>query len=757
MPRPIRGYWVERRDKKFADVIYKCSRPTCSPRDGSTSAVSGGRRVLDDSLSCWDITMYSDENNVEACNSDTLLCTKGSRGALCGSCETNYVFSSADRICISCSVSQGRAVLVLSVTASLVFLCLVLAAWMRRYGIITKFVQKTPLWGVLKQVDNGALRVAWSNYQIVQSVTWNIDVSFPSPFQDFLSMLSFFSFDFVSLDCFFDSTSHLVGVLLWAFAPIVVALFLVVFHVGRSLYSSDSWARPTTGKNKPEDTNGTSSSLSYQLMLLGYLVVPPVSLKLFQALDCVTVANRSYLRPDTSVDCSSFLYRAFVVVDVLLVIIYLSIPLIWLVLLLRKRAKLNPVTMSDVQHAVYLRDTDRELDELRFLFASYKPSYFYAEVVEMYRRTIMIGILPLLAASTALRAVLGEVFALMSLVCFRETEPFLQHATNLLAAVSQYCVLVTFGAALIIETGISQGLNSFAFGCALVLCNISIAAVIAFVCIRRFAQEERERAETEAGRARTIEWAVGFSDTKFQTTLEVVEERHVPPTHCLMYLYCTFEEAQYALGSGIPATKDSSGIWDGIMLTLHRPYELDADDQFIFEHQDAALVVSCPWHLLQPLQQTDSRGSVKSKVVPETLFSSKSLWVLPSQTLTGLRGGSYGGLADAEEWYNGIVHLPPNCIVRAYRLIDKKEAPQPTQDEDSGMDPTAMKTPSRHGAEQVKDKLNEDVSTSILRKCVDLRMSSNKLEEEFQIKPPSSCLDFVNQMSLIRNTGGIRF
>jgi hypothetical protein len=95
---------------------------------------------------------------------------------------------------------------------------------------LPEWVTKSPLVEGMKQVDSGALRVAWANYQvgawyststsftlclsllisnpskqqIVQSVSWSLDVKFPSPFKQMLSLLSLFSFDFLSLECLFE-------------------------------------------------------------------------------------------------------------------------------------------------------------------------------------------------------------------------------------------------------------------------------------------------------------------------------------------------------------------------------------------------------------------------------------------------------------------------------------------------------------------------------------------------------------------------
>eukprot|EP00615_Pteridomonas_danica_P015702 CAMPEP_0114385760 /NCGR_PEP_ID=MMETSP0102-20121206/6214_1 /TAXON_ID=38822 ORGANISM="Pteridomonas danica, Strain PT" /NCGR_SAMPLE_ID=MMETSP0102 /ASSEMBLY_ACC=CAM_ASM_000212 /LENGTH=805 /DNA_ID=CAMNT_0001542449 /DNA_START=666 /DNA_END=3083 /DNA_ORIENTATION=+ len=53
-----------------------------------------------------------------------------------------------------------------------------------------------------------------------------------------------------------------------------------------------------------------------------------------------------------------------------------------------------------------------------------------------------------------------------------------------------------------------------------------------------------------------LEWAVEFSDIKFQTTLQYVIQRAVPTSHVLCYYYTSLEQAKQAIKHGsIPATK----------------------------------------------------------------------------------------------------------------------------------------------------------------------------------------------------------
>jgi hypothetical protein len=277
-------------------------------------------------------------------------------------------------VCIACNASQERAVVVVGVCGAALMLGALFLAWKKRVAKsdIPGWMKRLGFLRVLKQVDGGNMRVAWSNYQIVQSATWSIDVVFPSPFKEMMSVFSVFSFDFLSLECFFTNSNQFLSVYLWSATPLLLAVVLVVAHVTRL--------------NRRSDVDALSwSSLANQILLLGYLVLPPVSLKQLQALDCVVIAGKSYLRIDTSIDCDSDAYAAFMLVDGLFITVYLSIPLVWMLLLYANRGRLNPssVTGSDKKHALFLRDNDQGLFPLRFLFASYKPEFYFAEVIEM--------------------------------------------------------------------------------------------------------------------------------------------------------------------------------------------------------------------------------------------------------------------------------------------------------------------------------------------------------------------------------------
>jgi hypothetical protein len=130
-------------------------------------------------------------------------------------------------------------------------------------------------------------------------------------------------------------------------------------------------------------------SCSTYLLLMTYLVLPPVSLKQYQGLNCQSIRGGSFLRIDTSIDCDSEAYVYFSRINVLCIAIYMTIPPVWLYLLWKRRQRLNPPT-SDLKLAYHLRDSDEQLATLHFLFVAYQPRFYYFEPLKCENTVIFI-------------------------------------------------------------------------------------------------------------------------------------------------------------------------------------------------------------------------------------------------------------------------------------------------------------------------------------------------------------------------------
>ncbi len=93
------------------------------------------------------------------------------------------------------------------------------------------------------------------------------------------------------------------------------------------------------------------------------------------------------------VDCTAQSYKVFRGVNAFFVLMYMSLPLAWLVALYRVRDRVNPpLSSSDPGLALWMRDRDPTLGTLRFLYSPYEPRCYYWECLELYRRIFFIGV-----------------------------------------------------------------------------------------------------------------------------------------------------------------------------------------------------------------------------------------------------------------------------------------------------------------------------------------------------------------------------
>jgi len=121
-----------------------------------------------------------------------------------------------------------------------------------------------------------------------------------------------------------------------------------------------------------------------------YLLLPSVTRLQFAALDCVTIAGGSFLREDTSVDCTSAGYKTFRVLDGLLIALFQTLPLMYMALLCEVRGRLNPPTAKSEAQKLAIRDRDASLAAITFLFEDYVPNRWWFEVADMYRRMLIV-------------------------------------------------------------------------------------------------------------------------------------------------------------------------------------------------------------------------------------------------------------------------------------------------------------------------------------------------------------------------------
>lgn len=142
LPQPLKGYWVRREVDRFVGVVYPCPRATCN-----------GVNLQDKhSMSCWKMPIGRGQN---CSNAAALLCQTGSNGPLCGHCVSNFVYSSALRICQSCTEAS---ILSLLVVCSLMLFAAVGGGLFFGKISIPARVQESWIAGMLRNIDGGSFR-----------------------------------------------------------------------------------------------------------------------------------------------------------------------------------------------------------------------------------------------------------------------------------------------------------------------------------------------------------------------------------------------------------------------------------------------------------------------------------------------------------------------------------------------------------------------------------------------------------------------
>lgn len=119
---------------------------------------------------------------------------------------------------------------------------------------------------------------------------------------------------------------------------------------------------------------------SFFLLMFSYMIMPPCLLAQLQALSClprIGIENIRYLKMDTSIDCDSSKYQEFIAIDILFVLLYMSIPLIWVFELWKYRRHLYPLGIEDEEMIADIRAKDQDLSHLHFLFSSYTSRATY--------------------------------------------------------------------------------------------------------------------------------------------------------------------------------------------------------------------------------------------------------------------------------------------------------------------------------------------------------------------------------------------
>mmetsp|Transcript_30611 Transcript_30611/g.39462 ORF Transcript_30611/g.39462 Transcript_30611/m.39462 type:complete len:1348 (-) Transcript_30611:43-4086(-) len=315
-PIPLEGYWMDISSSDYTDYAYRCPKDTC--RGGVTNT------------SCFTLESMDShpDDRDPLCNKDELMCRKGSFGPLCGACKNGYRYSTDDLRCNACADDTYTGYIIVFTLAFMIFVM----ALLKLLGYIDIPNLLWNSWPVLMGrhlFNSGSLKVLISAYQIIQSVTLSMEIVYPKVFAATLAWFSFLALDTPGLEC--NGFGVYGRVYFASLAPMALALFIFVIGQLR-IWDVNRLQRNNKLSNSTakQQIDHIKSQHAWLLLFLSYLVLPPVTGKQLKALDCFPFSNTDgarLLRIDTSIDCHSMEYELFMLFDILLILVYMSIPI----------------------------------------------------------------------------------------------------------------------------------------------------------------------------------------------------------------------------------------------------------------------------------------------------------------------------------------------------------------------------------------------------------------------------------------------
>jgi len=206
--------------------------------------------------------------------------------------------------------------------------------------------------------------------------------------------------------------------------------------------------------------------LMSSMLTLSFLVYSSVTSTLFQFLDCQTFEDgRTYLLVDPRIQCTSSYYLStlhFIVVPMILVFT-VGIPAAYYVLLRRHLKYIHPddgliqqkyplisplgtsACLLTQEHRLRDEQTSRRIENTSFLWSAYKPSYWWFECAEMFKKFLLTG-LPLLTRMAdgpeRTEVVYGVAVGIVFAQWYKE-DPYLNGTNRKLQLVCQHEITFT--------------------------------------------------------------------------------------------------------------------------------------------------------------------------------------------------------------------------------------------------------------------------------------------------------------------------
>jgi hypothetical protein len=473
------------------------------------------------------------------------LCKEGHEGPLCAVCSHNYYYDSTRLSCMRCDDSHAlesisfllflllSLLLLISLiviyriyrlnkvqihrtghsvdthTSILVLLSQYLNLQSSSSSSSSSSLTQTSLWGKFsrwKKAIQARLKIYLVFYQIISSLPFVLDLSYPSVYSAIVSPFSFFNLrisDASATSCSvmrYDYIDHLIVDTLYPLGTCLCLFLLYLLHMTYLTYFSQgtttthTTAASTSSRAFLHRKRSISSYYLTVLIMFLYVCLPGISTSIFRTYPCQDVdpdnsqeGESEYMRSDYSISCSSDRYLFGVYWATVMIIIYpIGVPLLFFCLLYRqKEAIINrPHLTSSLSALNYdepqsqpqpqpsslspssslwksnsSQDSEIILRPLRVLYASYVPTFWYWEIFETYFRLLLTGFLVLVSQGSTLQIIIGILNILLFLQLYNSYQPYLNKSYQFLKTLTIWQVYFVLFISLLLRCDVVQRSN----------------------------------------------------------------------------------------------------------------------------------------------------------------------------------------------------------------------------------------------------------------------------------------------------------
>ena len=402
--------------------------------------------------------------NVGACvggaiNADgraSSVCREGHFGPYCDLCLDGFT---KDPFLMGKECSNSAMDAVWTVLGILVLVVLVFGLRILLKKKLGRGERSKALW---KKTKNG-VKIMLASAQITASLPRVVPaISLPKSYQAVVSAVQVTNlnpFTFIPVGCFasgFNFYLQSIGSIL----PVIAAC-AILFFLGIAVKS----------KRQQCFTMGIA---------LTYLTLPAITTTAFALFPCDSFDNGdALLRSDLSINCNGEGRKGWVAFGTLVapLMFPVGVTLIYTILLYRKRDRLTRKSNGDTDE----RLEDEEVKGVIFLWETYKPEFYYFEVIETIRRLAMMGFLSMIESGSFTQLTAGLLMATVLTGILSNLHSYQEKRDNRVAILSSALVELTFVSSYLVKSQklVESGYDATGLGVVLILATFLVALLFA--------------------------------------------------------------------------------------------------------------------------------------------------------------------------------------------------------------------------------------------------------------------------------------